>query len=88
MGKHEARDLESAVRRMMLALMRRAGEGDEQAVECLGRLEKDASHLLKVSVRAWRKWQPGGHASSPSWADVGRLLGITRQSAQERFGRE
>lgn len=88
MGRHEARDLQGAIQRMMKALVNRAREGDEEAVMVLGTLEKQASGYLTDGVTAWRAFTPAHNAPRNSWTDVGRLLGVTRQSAQERFSRE
>lgn len=84
----ESEEVRDAAARMMRALVRRAGDGDEQAVEALAQLAAHADDYLRDAVLAFRAWQPAGHAPSPSWRDVGNLLGVTRATAQQRFGRQ
>lgn len=74
----ESPELGDAILRMLLALVRRAGEGDDQALEQLHRIDTEADRLLTEGARA-------AYAKGYSWADIGRLLGTTRQSAWERF---
>lgn len=88
MPEREAIEVRDAARRMMRALVRRAGEGDETALESLADLQLQAHIYLRAGVNAYRAWQPAHGAPSPSWRDVGNLLGVTRQTAQERFGKE
>lgn len=83
----EAHELHEAVARFMRALVRRAAAGDEYAVTALAAIANDAPTALANGVRAWRGWQPA-HGHSPSWTDVARLMGMSRQAAQQRWGRE
>jgi hypothetical protein len=75
------------VARCLRALARRAGGGDEQALEQLALLEAVVVEQLGAGVAGFRSWQPPHGAESPSWRDVGHLLGVKRQTAQQRFGR-
>lgn len=70
-----------AVERMILAMGRRVADGDIDGLEALARLRKAVD---QATYRAVTRLRPphGVH----SWTDIGRELGITRQSAQERFG--
>lgn len=86
MRKHESRDLYAAVNRFLQALVRRAAEGDENAVIVLAALEDRTREALHDGVTAWRAFTPAHNAPPNSWTDVGKLLGVTRQSAQGRFG--
>lgn len=83
--EREAQELAAAADRMMRALARRASTGDETAVLALQELEAVASGHLFIGVNAWREWVPA-KGPSHSWTDVGTLLGISRQAAQQRFG--
>jgi hypothetical protein len=69
----------------MRALVKRAGEGDESALRDMAQLSRDADQALHDAVVAFRSWQPPYGAPPPSWRDVGELLGVTRQTAHERF---
>lgn len=84
----EASELAGAVQRFLRALVRRAGEGDSEAVEALNAVHQATGQALTDGVRAWRAFQPAHNAPAYSWTDVASLLGITRQAAQQRFGRE
>lgn len=79
--EREAPELGAASVRMAKALVRRAGNGELEALEELNRLQAVLDELLHQGVTAYRQ----GPAEA-SWADVGRILGTTRQSAQARFG--
>jgi len=81
--EYEAPDLEAAAVRMMRALVRRAEGGELEALEALANLAKASEVQLVRGVHAYRQ----GPAEA-SWADIGRVLGTTRQNAQIRFGRK
>jgi hypothetical protein len=72
--------------RCLGSLARRAGQGEDQALEQLALLESVAVEQLGAGVAGFRAWQPPAGAASPSWRDVGQLLGVKRQTAQQRFG--
>lgn len=77
----EPPDYSSFARRIVHNLGRRIREsGDVEALQHLVDLQTLVDAELAESVRALRAEQ--GY----SWADVGRVLGIKRQTAQERFG--
>lgn len=69
-----------AVERMVLAMGRRVASGDIAGLTALARLRSAVDVATKSAVTALRA------EHEYSWADVARPLGITRQSAQERFG--
>lgn len=79
-GEVEAPELQAAVVRMIRALARRAGDGELEALEALAQLEVTLQVQLGHAVAGYRS----GPAEA-SWAEVGRILGMTRQSAHERF---
>lgn len=69
------------VERMILAMERRVSDGDIEGLRALAQLRRvvdGATHRTVTRLRA----EPWNY----SWADIGRVLQITRQSAQERFG--
>lgn len=78
---YEAPDLGKASARMMAALVRRASEGELEALEELDRLQGVLQAALAEAVTGYRQ----GPAEA-SWANVGDALGVSRQAAQARFG--
>jgi hypothetical protein len=76
----EAPELAAAAIRMMRALARRAGEGELEALEALATLTDSAAMQLGAAVAGYRE----GPAEA-SWTDIGRALGMSRQSAHERW---
>lgn len=72
----------SGVRSMLRSLPRRVGlfEFDTPDLARLNELHSVIDAVMAECVRQLR-------SQGDSWADIGRELGITRQSAQERFGR-
>lgn len=68
------------VRRMIRAAGRRVGEADEVELRMLDELRADLDAAVRAAV-------DGQRDLGRSWAHVGGALGITRQSAQQRFGR-
>ncbi len=69
------------LRRLMRAYARRVGdEGDLDAFAEFARLLDEGEEHL-VDMVAMLRHEPWSY----SWAEIGRALGISRQSAQERF---
>lgn len=79
MAHREAPELGAACVRMFRALARRAGDGELEALEQLAFLQDSLQIQLGAAVAGYRE----GHGFS--WTDVGNVLGITRQAAQQRF---
>ena len=77
--KHESPDLGAAAASMMRALVRRAAEGDTEALEELLELE---AVVARSTVEASRVL----HAAGYSWTDIAAVTGTTRQAARQRFG--
>lgn len=77
--KHrEANELEAFVKRMFRALVRRAADGDLEAVEALARLSRSCEAAARqAGDAAWRH----GY----SYTQLADALGITRQAARQRF---
>jgi len=79
--QREAPELGAACIRLFRALARRAGDGELEALEQLAFLQDSLQMQLGAAVAGYRD----GHGYS--WADIGRVLGVTRQAAHKRFGR-
>jgi len=67
-------------RRIVRAFMRRVGDGDIEGLAELVNLANDAE--LAAGEAARQLVQQGY-----SWADVGKVLGTSRQAAHKRFSR-
>jgi hypothetical protein len=75
----ESRDLGAAIERQLKrGLARRAGEGDLFALEELARLERVIREITTDAGTA-------AHFAGYTYAQLGEALGITKQSAHERF---
>lgn len=85
MSAREAPELGAACIRMFRALARRAGQGEGEALEQLSMLQDSLSMQLGAAVAGYRAFTPAHGAEPYSWTDVARLLGVTRQAAQQRF---
>jgi hypothetical protein len=78
----EASEFARAVRRMVAALGRRAEHGDLEALREVDLLRR---HVFNVSRQAaGRLHEDHGY----SWYEIGRACGISRQAAEQRWGRE
>lgn len=69
------------MRRMLRALVRRAGEGDLFALEALAQLRTETAQALADGARAAHD----GPARY-SWTEIAAELGITRQAARQEYG--
>jgi hypothetical protein len=78
--EREAPEVASAVIRLLRALARRAGDGELEALEALAMLQTAVDQQLGAAVAGYRE----GPVEA-SWTTIGSILGITRQSAHERF---
>lgn len=72
--------LPGAVARMVAALVRRASDGDDEALDAI--IELRASTRAAVPIAAAKL-----HESGYSWAEVGARLGVTRQAAEQMVSR-
>jgi hypothetical protein len=77
--KHEARDLAGMLRRMMRALVRRAGEGDDRALVELVALQAElAAAITDAGAALYVR-------GDMSYTDIAGELGVSRQAARQRF---
>lgn len=67
------------VRRIISAHGRRVAEGDIEGLADLASLRDELDRALHTAVSGLR-------AEGFSWAQIGRRLGMTKQSAYERWG--
>jgi hypothetical protein len=66
-------------RRVIRAYSRRVAAGDIDAISDMTRLADDLDRAIRDAITGLR-------SHGYSWADIGTRLGITRQSAWERWG--
>lgn len=76
-GRHEAPEVGSAAKRMIRALVRRAGEGDTEALEQLRQLDELTTQAVSDALRQMNNF---GY----SWAELARVTGTTRQACSQR----
>ncbi len=78
----EIGDYIESVSRMMKAAGRRVGQADDA----------DLAKLMETMGQAWEDTQAlavaGLRAQEHSWAYIGRAMGISRQAAQQRWGKD
>ena len=67
-------------RRVLRAYARRVADGDVEALAVMLGLAAEIDDAIAQAVTGLR-------ASGYSWAEIGSRLGITRQAAQQRWGR-
>lgn len=75
----ETPEFGAMVRRMIRAYGRRVADADPEDLAGLAALASELDQAVRAAVHGQRD-------AGASWADIGRGLGITRQSAQGRFG--
>ena len=69
------------VRRVLRRLGERVADADPEDLASLVALRDDLERAIQAAVQGQRE-QHG-----TSWTEIGRALGVKRQSAQERYGR-
>ena len=67
-------------RRVLRAYARRVADGDIEALTLMVILADDLDDATRQAIDGLRE-------SGYSWAEIGSRLGITRQAAQQRWGR-
>ena len=77
--EYEAPDVGAMVSRMFRALVKRAAEGDLEAVQVLAALSGDLQAATNNAAAA-------AHDFGYSYTELGNALGISRQAARQRFG--
>jgi hypothetical protein len=82
--KHEAPELGSMVRRMVRALVRRAAEGDWEAIEQLAMLEREVPTATSCALGMMNA---GSSGNAYSFTELGAVLGTSRQAARQRSQR-
>lgn len=75
------REFAAFSRRIMRAYARRVAVADPAALAELVELRTAVDEAIGAAVDGLR-------AEGFSWAEIGRDLGLTRQGAQQRFGRQ
>jgi hypothetical protein len=73
-------DYAAFARRILRAYARRVADGDVEALIAMTSLAAEVDIAIGQAVTGLRQF---GY----SWADIGSRLGITRQAAQQRWGR-
>lgn len=77
--ERETVDYVSFARRVIRGAGRRVGDADEVELAQLVELRDELETAIRTAVE-------GQRSIGRSWAYIGAALGITRQSAQERYG--
>lgn len=81
MSAKDNREFAAFSRRIMRAYARRVAVADPAALGELVRLRADVDAAISQAVAGLR-------AEGFSWGEIGRELGLTRQAAQQRWGRQ
>jgi hypothetical protein len=76
----EAEKYGAFARRILRAMGRRVADRDIEALAVLAQLQVDVADQMQASVDALL-------AHGYSWADIGAQLNISRQGAQQKYGR-
>lgn len=77
----ESDEYGSFARRVMRAYSRRIAAGDVDGLEGLAAVAKQADQALSDAVRQL-------HRDGYSWAEIGARLGVTKQAAHQRWGKD
>jgi hypothetical protein len=80
-GRHEAPEVGAAILRMMNGLIRRAAEGDTEAIEALYVIEGVAPHATNAALTLAR--DDAGY----SHAELAAVTGTSRAAVQQRVAR-
>lgn len=80
-NRHEAPEVGAMVGRMLNALIRRAAEGDTEAVEQLQAVEQLAAHAYSAGLAVAH--DAGGY----SWGELSAVTGNSRQNLSQRVAR-
>ena len=73
-------DYAAFARRILRAYARRIADGDVEALTLMTDLADEIDTAISQAVQGLR-------AFGYSWAEIGSRLGVTRQAAQQRWGR-
>jgi predicted YcjX-like family ATPase len=80
-GERETQDVVKGVQRMIRAVGRRVAGEDIEDLPLLVSLVEEAERQLQLAVTQQR------HDLGRSWSQIGAGLGMSKQAAQQRFGR-
>ncbi|WP_299694563.1 hypothetical protein [Hydrocarboniphaga sp.] len=78
----ENSDYRQMVGRMLQSLGRRVGGGDPEDLALLASLAREVDELLRQAIDAQRQ------RGEVSWSQIASELGVSKQAAQQRFGRK
>lgn len=76
---YESPDIAAMMKRMARAMVKRAQEGDLEAVKCVAEVERAVRDAVVDAARA-AHYGPFAY----SWGEIARDLGVTRQAVQKR----
>lgn len=84
-SRHESPELGAMIRRTMRGLVRRAAEGDTEALEVLAELEAELATAKAVAVElaASGHRMGGNRPEGYSFTELGAVLGTSRQAARQ-----
>jgi hypothetical protein len=77
----EAQKYGAFARRILRAMGRRVADRDIEALSVLAELQADLAEQMQASVDALLA------SGEYSWTDIGRQLGMSRQGAQQKYGK-
>ncbi|MEV6493724.1 hypothetical protein AB0M20_34660 [Actinoplanes sp. NPDC051633] len=77
----ETSEFDAFVRRILRAYARRVAAGDVEALRSLSQLSSEVDAMCRLAVAGLR--QP---PYSYSWSEIADRLGVTKQTAHERYG--
>ena len=86
--ERESLELAAFLRRMGRALVKRARGGDMDALVALVDSRDALNAAIVAAAQALHYDYHDDHSGGYSWGEIARELGITRQAARQRFGRE
>jgi hypothetical protein len=77
----ETTEFDAFVRRILRAYARRVAAGDVEALRSLSQLSSEVDAVTRLAVAGLRK-----SPYSYSWCEIAYRLGVTKQTAHERYG--
>src|SRR3954454_7587616 len=77
----ETSEFDAFVRRILAAYARRVAAGDVEALRSLAMLSSEVDAVTRLAVAGLRK-----PPYSYSWSEIADRLGVTKQTAHERYG--
>src|SRR3954467_13992532 len=77
----ETSEFDAFVRRILRAYARRVASGDVEALRSLAMLSSEVDAVTRLAVAELRK-----SPYSYSWSEIADRLGVTKQTAHERYG--